>query len=54
MATLQFFRDIRDVINRHSIDNNLNIPDDILAEFIVNLIECLDEMCRAVECRRNS
>ena len=51
MATMQFIAEIQEVINRHSVDNKLNIPDDILADFIVNMIDCLEEMFTDTQCR---
>lgn len=36
---IEFEKDLQHIINIHSIDNDLNIPDFILAEYLVGVIE---------------
>lgn len=36
-------RDLASVLNRHNIDNQLNTPDFILADYIVRCLESFEE-----------
>jgi hypothetical protein len=37
-----FRRELAALLNRYSIDNNMNTPDDVLAEFIIRCLYAFD------------
>jgi uncharacterized protein YodC (DUF2158 family) len=44
LKALNFTRDLTEVLNRHSVDSILSVPDFILAEFIVEIIRLSKNM----------
>jgi hypothetical protein len=46
MITSSFIKDLKDILNRHSIDSLTDIPDDILAEYIAEHIGNLQKTLR--------
>lgn len=45
-----FKSDLRNLINSHSVDNDLQIPDYILTEYVLNMICSLKKLHLDVEC----
>ncbi len=39
----KFRKDIEQVINKHSIENNSNTPDFILAKYLIDCLQTFDE-----------
>jgi len=45
----EFVDELKDVINKHGIDNNMNIPDFILAQYLSDCLESLKLTLRNIE-----
>lgn len=43
MGTNNFEQELRDLINRYSLENESNTPDFILAEFLIKCLEAFNE-----------
>ena len=45
----KFRKDIEQVINKHSIENNSNTPDFILAKYLIDCLQTFDEATKRRE-----
>ena len=50
MSRADLVRDLAGVVNRHSIENDSNTPDFILAEFLADQLDAFKKASRQREC----
>lgn len=43
----EFEKELRDLINRHSMENGSDTPDDVLARYLMKCLVAFDEATRA-------